>query len=50
MNLISFAWNHVMAQLECCGVENYMDFKNSTVWQRNKPKLQVSQILYSVKQ
>ena len=40
-NLVSFFWNNVMAQLECCGVNNYTDFTYSAEWQRSKLNLQV---------
>ena len=41
-NLVSFAWNTVMAQLECCGVQNYSDFTNSRGWQMTKLNMQAS--------
>jgi hypothetical protein len=42
MNLLTFVWNNGMAELECCGLENYLDFTNSSQWQRSKMNLQAS--------
>ena len=42
INLVSFVWNYGMAQLECCGLENYLDFTNSSEWKRSKLNLQAS--------
>ena len=50
MNLISFVWNSVMANIECCGLDNYTDFKNSMEWQRSKLNLQASKFVYIGKQ
>jgi hypothetical protein len=47
INLMTFAWNTVMAQLECCGVQNYTDFTHSMGWQRTKLNLQASKHYYA---
>lgn len=35
-NSITVAWNAAMAELQCCGVNNYTDFEQATLWQANK--------------
>lgn len=35
-NSMTVAWNALMAELECCGVNNYTDFQQATMWQANK--------------
>ncbi|KAG0711149.1 Tetraspanin-1 [Chionoecetes opilio] len=35
-NSMTVAWNVVMSKSECCGVNNYTDFKLATLWQANK--------------
>ena len=47
INLVTFAWNNVMAQLECCGVHNYTDFTHSKGWQMTKLNLQASKHNYT---
>lgn len=29
---VSLMWNHLQAQLSCCGVDNYQDFKEAEKW------------------
>ena len=48
MNLVSFLSSHGMAGLGCCGLENYLDFTNSTQWQRSKLNLQASISLHAL--
>ncbi|XP_071516248.1 tetraspanin-1-like isoform X1 [Panulirus ornatus] len=35
-NSMTVAWNALMAELKCCGVNNYTDFQQATMWQANK--------------
>ncbi|XP_045136188.1 tetraspanin-18-like isoform X2 [Portunus trituberculatus] len=35
-NSVTVAWNAVMSELQCCGVNNYTDFEQATLWQANK--------------
>ncbi|XP_042242026.1 tetraspanin-1-like isoform X2 [Homarus americanus] len=35
-NSVTVAWNALMAELKCCGVNNYTDFQQATMWQANK--------------
>lgn len=29
---VTLVWNHIMAQMSCCGVNNYKDFDESPKW------------------
>lgn len=31
---ISLAWNSILIEFKCCGVDNYMDFNNATNWNK----------------
>ena len=42
VNLVTFVWNMVMGTLQCCGVNNYRDFTNNTIWDKSKLNLQVN--------
>nr|CAD7198287.1 unnamed protein product [Timema douglasi] len=33
---VTLMWNYFMAQMKCCGVDNYLDFKESPKWGTNK--------------
>ncbi|GAB1598683.1 tetraspanin-6-like [Argonauta hians] len=33
-NTASMSWNYIMNSLQCCGVYDFRDFNNSTVWDR----------------
>lgn len=33
---VTLMWNHLMAQMSCCGVDNYKDFELSSAWNVNK--------------
>lgn len=35
-NSMTVSWNALMAELKCCGVNNYTDFEHATQWQKNK--------------
>ncbi|KAK8740219.1 hypothetical protein OTU49_003108 [Cherax quadricarinatus] len=35
-NSVTVAWNALMAELKCCGVNNYTDFQQAIMWQANK--------------
>nr|XP_027224920.1 tetraspanin-18-like [Penaeus vannamei] len=35
-NSVTVAWNALMAELKCCGVNNYTDFEQAIMWQANK--------------
>nr|XP_045593314.1 tetraspanin-1-like isoform X2 [Procambarus clarkii] len=35
-NSVTVAWNALMGQLKCCGVNNYTDFQQAALWQANK--------------
>merc|ERR1719369_1251015 len=35
-NSMTVGWNSLMAELKCCGVNNYTDFENAVMWQDNK--------------
>ncbi|XP_066966698.1 tetraspanin-1 isoform X2 [Macrobrachium rosenbergii] len=35
-NSMTVSWNALMAELKCCGVNNYTDFELATMWQTNK--------------
>lgn len=32
----SLLWNHIQAQLSCCGVDDYKDFEDAINWDKNK--------------
>ncbi|KAF2368507.1 Tetraspanin/Peripherin [Trinorchestia longiramus] len=40
-NAVTLAWDAVMEELECCGVNNYTDFEKAALWQTNKTDQQV---------
>lgn len=31
-NAVTLMWDHLQAQLSCCGVDNYKDFQHSEKW------------------
>uniref|UniRef100_K1Q8M1 Tetraspanin-18 n=1 Tax=Magallana gigas TaxID=29159 RepID=K1Q8M1_MAGGI len=31
---VSLAWNSLLIEFDCCGVDNYMDFMNATHWSK----------------
>ncbi|KAF5270384.1 hypothetical protein FQR65_LT05572 [Abscondita terminalis] len=33
---VSLMWNHLQAQLSCCGVDNYKDFADAPKWDKTK--------------
>ncbi|XP_076054596.1 tetraspanin-1-like isoform X3 [Oratosquilla oratoria] len=35
-NSVTVAWNALMAELHCCGVNNFTDFEQAQRWQENK--------------
>ncbi|KAK4286872.1 hypothetical protein Pmani_040041 [Petrolisthes manimaculis] len=35
-NSVTVAWNALMGELKCCGVNNYTDFQQASMWQANK--------------
>merc|ERR1711970_163987 len=35
-NSMTVGWNSLMAELKCCGVNNYTDFEKANRWQDNK--------------
>ncbi|XP_068248834.1 LOW QUALITY PROTEIN: tetraspanin-1-like [Palaemon carinicauda] len=35
-NSMTVSWNALMAELKCCGVNNYTDFELASMWQTNK--------------
>ena len=40
-NLLTWVWNTGMAGLQCCGVQGYADFTNTTWWQRGRLSMQI---------
>uniref|UniRef100_A0A2P2I445 Tetraspanin-1 isoform X1 n=1 Tax=Hirondellea gigas TaxID=1518452 RepID=A0A2P2I445_9CRUS len=40
-NAVTLAWDAVMEELECCGVNNYTDFEKAALWQTNKTNKQL---------
>ena len=40
-SLLSFSWDHLMAQLSCCGVSNFTDFTTSVMFQESKQARQL---------
>jgi len=41
VNVLTFLWNLVMVQLECCGVSSHQDFQDTQLWARERDNLQV---------
>ena len=39
-NLTSLAWDHVMVAMQCCGINSYSDFTNSSQWMATKNSMQ----------
>lgn len=35
-DVVTAAWNEIMIDLNCCGVQNYKDFESSPAWNANK--------------
>lgn len=35
---VTLMWNHLMAQMSCCGVDDYRDFDQSSKWANNRNK------------
>uniref|UniRef100_A0A1B0D3H1 Uncharacterized protein n=2 Tax=Phlebotomus papatasi TaxID=29031 RepID=A0A1B0D3H1_PHLPP len=33
---VTLMWNHIMAQMSCCGVNDYKDFSSSENWMRDR--------------
>lgn len=33
---VSLMWNHLMSEMECCGVESYQDFELSENWRNQR--------------
>ena len=44
MNVVSFLWNLVMVQLECCGVSSHQDFQQTGLWAEERDKGQVRRL------
>ena len=40
-SLLSLSWDHLMAQLSCCGVSNFTDFSTSEMFQESKQARQL---------
>jgi len=40
-SLLSLSWDHLMAQLSCCGVSNFTDFSTSMTFQESKQARQL---------
>jgi len=40
-SLLSLSWDHLMAQLSCCGVSNFTDFSTSIAFQESKQTRQL---------
>ena len=40
-SLLSLSWDHMMAQLSCCGVSNFTDFSTSVSFQESKQARQL---------
>ena len=40
-SLLSLSWDHVMAQLSCCGVSNFTDFSTSVTFQESRQARQL---------
>lgn len=36
---VTFVWNHLMAQLQCCGVDNFRDFAEAEQWKSYTQKV-----------
>lgn len=35
-NAVTLMWDHMMTEMNCCGVNDYMDFGNSENWNNEK--------------